>query len=275
MRWAKLTLLAGGTILALAALQAPAMAAGRDASPGPGQEHKASLDVSIASLPRGVRARVVVTGPHRFFRYAPRSMTLRELDPGRHVVRARPVRVRSGTLYPVTAVTDVRLGAGESGAVRVSYADDVPDTTKVAAPGSVTGLSGSPAGPATLTLSSLPTGLAAGDIIAIGVTPATPDGFLGKVAAVNATGTGFLVATVPATLMQAMPSGEIGPHWQEPPQDQPVDDSGVSCGAGASLSVTGGLNLTPGGDFSAQWVNGAVTSVGYTDASGLQALVAG
>jgi hypothetical protein len=48
-----------------------------------------------------------------------------------------------------------------------------------------------------------------GDIIAIGVGPSTPDGFLGQVTAVTTHGADTTVSTVPASLLQAIPSASF------------------------------------------------------------------
>ena len=268
MRWPKVALIAAGAVLAAGfsyGSVSSALASQQGLVPGSaGPTGPASLTVTITSLPPSAVAEVTVTGPDFFFRVAPRSETLRGLRPGTYVVHAYPVRVRSGELYPVTPEVRVRLQPGSNSVVQISYADEVPSTTKVPAASTVTGLSGSPAGPATLTLSSLPGGaLSVGDVLAIGVTAVTPDGFLGKVTAFSHSGTGYTVSTVPATLEEAMPNGVIDPSWTEPAQNEPVDESSLSCGTGASLSVTGNLNLTPGGDFAAQWVNGVVTSASF------------
>jgi hypothetical protein len=209
----------------------------------------------------------------------PWSATLRGLRPGAYTVQADPVKVGSGLVYPVSPQTSVQLQPGSHDAVQVSYANTIPATTKVPAASSVTGLSGSASGPAALTLSSLPSGgLADGDVVAVGVTQATPYGFLGQVTAVSHSGSGYTVSTVPATLQEAVPDGVIDPSWTEPSEEEP-EDASISCGASASVSVTGSMSLTLGGDFSAQWSRAAGTSVSF-DASAtlteqLQAAVAG
>ncbi len=280
MRWPKVAMLVGGAVVAAGFLYGPVSSAlASQQGPVAGPDGPASLSVTITSLPQWAFADVTVAGPEFYFRYVPRSVTLRGLRPGTYVVRAGPVRVRSGEQYPVTPEVSVLLQAGGHSVVQVSYADTVPSTTKVPVASSVTGLSGSPAGPATLTLSSLPGGgLAVGDILAVGVTTATPDGFLGKVTSFSRSGTGYSVSTVPATLEEAMPEGVIDPSWTEPQQDEPVDGSGLSCGAGASLTVTDHPSLIPGFDFAAQW--GTSLSSATFEASGtltqqLQAVVNG
>jgi hypothetical protein len=281
MRWPKVALVAGAAALGFGFLQGPVSAA-LASRPGPSSAPAgpASLTITITSLPPGDFANVTVTGPDFYFLYVPHSATLRYLVPGVYVVHAGPVRVRSGVQYPVAPEVSVQLQPGSKKVVQVNYADTIPATTKVAAASSVTGLSGSPGGPETVTLSSLPSGgLAVGDVLAIGMTPATPDGLLGKVTAFSSSGTGYSVSTVPATLEEAMPDGVIDPSWTEPPESEPLDVGDLSCGASASLSVTDSLTLTPGFDFAAQWGNNVPTSATF-EASGtltqqLQAAVAG
>ena len=223
-------------------------------------DHSTSLCVQISMLPDHVPGDVTVTGPYFFRRHLARTAALYGLVPGTYTIRAEPVRISATTYLPVTATTTVQLSAGQHAIEDVDYADILPDTTKVVSSSTVSGLSGSPAGPATLTLTSLPAGLAAGDILAVGISGATPYGFLGKVTSITQDGTGFAVSTVPATLYQALPRGVIDPDWTEPAQNEDVDDSGLSCGSGASFSVTGSVSLTPSGDFSVEWDNNAVTA---------------
>ena len=277
MRWRIVGLIAGGSALALGLLAGPVSAA-IGSSPEPALPQPASLTVTITSLPAWVPGNVTVTGPDRFFRYVPRSATLRGLRPGAYAVHAAPVRVASGLAYPVSSQTSVQLQSGSHSAVQVSYANTIPGTTKVPAASNVTGLSGSASGPATLTLSSLPSGLAVGDVIAVGVTPATPDGLLGTVTALSHSGTGYSVSTVPATLQEAVPDGVIDPAWTEPPEEEP-EEASLSCGASGSVSVTGTTTLTLGGSFSAQWSRAAGISASFSASATLtqqlQAAVAG
>lgn len=222
--------------------------------------HSTSLCIDVSMLPGHLAGRVVVTGPHFFLRQIWQTTTLYDLAPGTYVVHADPVHFGSTAYYPVTALTTTRLSRGQQVVVDVDYADMIPDTTKVATDSSVTAISGSPGGPATLTLTTLPSGLADGDILAIGVTAATPYGFLGQVTSITRQSGSYQVSTVPATLYQALPRGAIDPDWAEPSQEDDVDDSGLSCGASASLSVTGSVTLTPSGDFSVAWANNQVTT---------------
>jgi hypothetical protein len=234
---------------------------GLAALPAAASDPAASLTVQISMLPEHVPGDVTVTGPDNFHRHLVDTETLDGLAPGTYTVRAGPARHGPVRYFPTTPVTTAQLAVGQRGTVEVDYADIVPDTTKVAAPSTVTGLSGSPgSGPAALTLTSLPAGLASGDIIAVGVSAATPDGFLGQVISVSQNGTAFSVATVPATLYQAVPQGVIDPSWTESTQSAGIADSNLSCGASATLSVTGNVSLTPGYEFSAQWANGTVTA---------------
>lgn len=262
MRWLKVGLIASGSALALGLLAGPVSASiGSSHEPAPPQP--ASLTVTITSLPAWVPGNVTVAGPGRFFRYVPRSSTLRGLKPGAYTVRADPVRGASGLQYPVSSLTSVQLQPGTHSAVQVSYANTIPGTTKVPAASSVMGMSGSAAGPATLTLSRLPSGLAVGDVVAVGVTQATPDGLLGTVTALSHNGTGYSVSTVPATLPDAVPDGVIDPSWTEPSEEEP-EEASLSCGASGSVSVTGTTTLTIGGSFSAHWSRAAGASASFS-----------
>ncbi|HLY65726.1 MAG TPA: hypothetical protein VKU60_09340, partial [Chloroflexota bacterium] len=163
------------TAAALACLCLAALPAAADNGP------TASLTVQISMLPGHVPGDVTVTGPDNFHKHLVDTETLDDLASGTYTIQAGPTRHGPVQYFPTSPVATAQLAAGQQGNVEVDYADVVPDTTKVAAPSTVTGLSGSPGtGPATLTLTSLPAGLTSGDIIAVGVSPPTPGGFLGQ-----------------------------------------------------------------------------------------------
>lgn len=237
---------------------------GLAALPAAASDPTANLSVQIVMLPGHVPGDVTVTGPDNFHKHLVDTETLDNLAPGTYTVQAGPARHGPVQYFPTTPVATAQLADGQQGTIEVDYADIVPDTTKVAEPSTVTDLSGSPgSGPAALSLTSLPAGLASGDIIAVGVSAASPDGFLGQVTSISQNGTAFSVATVPATLYQALPQGVIDPSWTESTQKTGIGGSNLSCGASATLSVTGSVSLTPGYEFSAQWANHTVTAASF------------
>jgi hypothetical protein len=221
-------------------------------------------------LPDNVPGHVTVTGPGGFTRQVVRTTTLGGLAAGAYAIHAGPTRHGSLQYFPVTPDSNVTLGSGGQSSVTVSYADVIPDTTLVVPPSSVLSLTANPGSASSLSnpgstsslsLSSVPATMQAGDILAIGIGPLTPYGFLGKVQTVTPQSNGtFLLTTVPATLIQAVPRGVIDPSWQEPEQSDSADQTGLSCGAGASLSVTSSPTLTPGGDFTASWDSTGLTA---------------
>jgi hypothetical protein len=228
-----------------------------------GASEGASFTVAITMLPGNVPGHVVIDGPGNFTRQIVRTTTFRGLTPGTYTLHAHPTRHGSLQYFPTPTTTSTQLTDGQSKAVTVSYADEIPDTTKVASASSVVSMSGPPTGPATLTLSRLPSGLSVGDILMISVSPATPDGFFGKVTSIARQSGVFLVSTVPAKLYDAIPRGQIDPSWEEPSQDEPVDETDISCEAGVGLSVAGSVSLTPGGEFSVAWDGASVTSATF------------
>ncbi len=119
-----------------------------------------------------------------------------------------------------------------------------------------------------------------GDIVAIGVGPNTPYGFLAKVTSVSFNGSETIAETVPATLPEALPEGEFSQHLdggeidseavaanaagaqsgqsQAPsatasgPAQIPVA-AAFKCGGGAVVQVNGSVALNPSIDIDAGW----------------------
>jgi hypothetical protein len=120
-----------------------------------------------------------------------------------------------------------------------------------------------------------------GDIIAIGIGPGSPDGFLGRVTSVKTEGAVTVLETVPATLPEALPEGEFsqeieaeefevenseadelsavaaGAHARSTGpkgslQAIPVRDS-FSCNGGATVTVNGAVSIKPSIDIGGGW----------------------
>ena len=83
----------------------------------------------------------------------------------------------------------------------------------------------------------------AGQIIAIGQGAATPDGFLGRVVSFSQSGGVTVVHTVPATLMQAVPTGSFDVTLSQAPEGSSIRrgsrraDSIITCGGSVRASV--------------------------------------
>jgi hypothetical protein len=121
--------------------------------------------------------------------------------------------------------------------------------------------------------------LQVGDVIAIGVGPNTPYGFLGKVTSVSFDGTSTVAETIPATLPEALPEGEFSQHLDGGEIDSetssaidaaPVSEShegahstnalapipvkvSLHCEGGAQVQVSGSVALNPSIDIDAGW----------------------
>jgi hypothetical protein len=76
-----------------------------------------------------------------------------------------------------------------------------------------------------------------GDIVAVGVGPATPYGFLGKVVSVSHDASGTILQTVPATLPEAVPEGS----WSGKIDPEPIDSEDTTSGSSAQLQAIGAI----------------------------------
>jgi hypothetical protein len=114
-----------------------------------------------------------------------------------------------------------------------------------------------------------------GDIIAVGVGPVTPYGFLGRAVSVSQDVGGTVVQTTPATLQEALPEGSFSGEMDPPPidlesfstatgaaagmQDAPRAQPGVrirkafKCGGGGELTVSGTIDLDSRIEASGSW----------------------
>jgi hypothetical protein len=107
----------------------------------------------------------------------------------------------------------------------------------------------------------------AGDVIAVGIGPSTPYGFLGEVTAVHPDAQGVVLDTTPATLPQAIPDADVDQTFDL--QDAPGDgapagtpaghtlrfqaDRAADCGGGKPLDLSATLDITPVLHFEAHW----------------------
>ncbi len=213
-------------------------------------------------------ASVHLTGKRRFSLQfdAPReagTVTLRlQLRLGaKQVARSKPWKlvVRAHTPPPAAAAGSTQTPTGSK--------------TVVLTPGSVT--SAPEAGlPGTLRLTGVE-GIEVGDVLAIGIGPNTPDGFLVRVVSVAQEGAELVLQTVPAELPEALPEGEFdeeiaaeefdtareaGVPTSAPrnaaatsgPVTQRVDLA-LKCNAGASVQVSGNVAINPKIEISAGW----------------------
>jgi hypothetical protein len=259
------------TALAVALL-APALPAATAAAAKP------KLRVTVpAGVPAGGSARIAgrVTGP------APRVVVLQEQVRGRWLVRAsgrvgrRGVFTLRWTVPKRTGVRRVRVAGRVRGRAVRSTTRRLQVLRRGGAPGARVVLGASaiaaPArsgAPADVVVRG-PVAIDKGDILAAGVTPNTPEGFLGLVTGTRpGPGGTKVVATVPTTLPEAVPDGSFDvsiPDVFTPPNSlraasSGADDRGrgsigkrVSCEAGGSVELAGGVKVEVGTKISAHW----------------------
>ena len=115
----------------------------------------------------------------------------------------------------------------------------LPATTHVIPDADVSSAAGNAGGPTTLKLAPGPAAsLSPGDIIALGITAATPEGLLGEITSVSASPPGVMVHTVPATLLDALPQGTIKVEQQT--FNDRMNSLGEQSGTHASFGSTYG-----------------------------------
>ncbi|OLE23372.1 MAG: hypothetical protein AUG44_22405 [Actinobacteria bacterium 13_1_20CM_3_71_11] len=146
----------------------------------------------------------------------------------------------------------------------------LPATTRTAAAGDITAVSGPPDGVRQVTLAPAAPVPAVGEVLAAGSTPATPDGLLGLVTATGTDGAGHpVLITEPAPLQQALGNGHFAIAGTlsadnvakagtvpKTPAGSPVSQAiskAFTCSAGGSLSVTGSVSITPTFNLSVEW----------------------
>jgi hypothetical protein len=109
--------------------------------------------------------------------------------------------------------------------------------------------------------------VSAGDVVAAGVSPATPNGYLGRATAVGHDSTSTVLTVTPTTLIDAVPQGSFNMATGHTASarsakatERAAADAGtqavdrtVSCEAGGTVSVTGSLSITPRLNLSAHW----------------------
>ncbi len=165
--------------------------------------------VVISSLPAGLSPKIVVTGAHGIRRTVKRGGLLK-LPPGHYVISAGEVLGASGTYYATVPRLRERVRSHHVATAKVSYATLVPKNTHVVAVSGTVALSGSPEGQRLLTLTgAAAVSASAGQFLASGPSSAAPEGYLVKVLSVEHNGETASAQVQNATLLEAVPSGEI------------------------------------------------------------------
>jgi hypothetical protein len=240
-----------------------------------------SLTVTVTSLPGTASAAVAVTGAGASFDVLA-TETLR-VAAGDYDVTAAMIHSGNTTYAPTVGGSPVTVAPGAAGFATVDYFNAVPDTTRVVTAAAVETATGDAATGVTLTLAAASApALAVGNIVALGVTPATPNGLLGRVTSLSAAGGLLTVQTAPATLFDAVARGDIdleanladtgggsAPGQAVPPKTarrtqarrasqalpnllQQIDKN-IDCGAEGSVSLTGSITMTPHLTVKAKW----------------------
>jgi uncharacterized membrane protein YgcG len=256
------------------------------------------LAVTLVLKPQGSPALTVVSGfiTGGDFRVAGVGVGMSLSEASRAIGAARrcsasncvwqTVAGKAVATFSIGRVSSVAIVAPPVSAVSASAAKPgsfgLPASTRVIPTSEVKSASGTPSGTRTLTLGpGVAASLAPGDVLVIGITPATPYGFLGRVTSVVERGVELIVTTKPATLEDAIPQGEIQVHatyvdgnLKPTPRfrhvsgarktnaaSEPMELSGgvstginksLGCGS-ASVDLTGNADVTPSFTFTAQW----------------------
>jgi hypothetical protein len=208
------------------------------------------LRILVSALPAGLPATIEVSGPHGA-RHRLTHSGLLKLAPGRYLVSAAPVPGKTGTYYPTTARVHELLRTDHVTTVKVSYATLIPNSTHIVPASGTVALVGEPTGPRVLTLSG-PTAatVSVGQFLASGPSAAAPDGYLVKVTSVTREGETAVFDVENATLLQAVPSGEIDAEQTlEPPAGASAlaPESALRLGhyrAGPPVAHTAGFSLS-------------------------------
>lgn len=200
---------------------------------GPG-----ALAVSISELPAGVLGDVTVSGPGGYLTSVSGASTFGDLASGVYQVSAGAVTVGSVTYYPTVSGSPAEVEPGLTADVVVSYADEVPATTKAITGAAATDLTSVDSASLTFfAAGGLPPSLSdisPGDVVVLGVTPETPFGLLRKVTSVSDSGNSLTLDTTTATLSEAIPRGDLS-------LSEPLADSSIL----GAVSTIPGVTVLP------------------------------
>jgi photosystem II stability/assembly factor-like uncharacterized protein len=203
-----------------------------------------TLRVAVVNLPHDSKALIEVTLPNGSDRSLSGSGEL-TAGSGIYSLAVSPVHVKTDHYFPTKTHQVIHVAAGQMRKVTVDYADIVPATTVVLSSSELA--AGTSPSNNRLNLAVGTPILSVGQVVVAGITPMTPEGLLVKVvsvvtsdtsqvADVVTSDTGQMVNTVPATLPEAMPRGQLSATFPigQTPTATPVDYS-PSATATASL----------------------------------------
>src|ERR1022692_3945706 len=161
-----------------------------------------TLNIQVTGLPAGTSANVSVTSTNGYATTVTASASL-QVPSGTYSITASLVAAGNASYNATTQTANVAPGATAN--AQVAYDTVIPNTTKTLDPQGMQGLTVSTDGN-TLTLpsaSSAAQSLKPGDVLAVGITPATPRGLLRKVTSVSQSGSQIVAVTTQATLADA------------------------------------------------------------------------
>jgi outer membrane protein assembly factor BamB len=202
-----------GAFVSLAGLVLLVLSGCSSGAPGGGIVSGGNLQITVSGLPQGTDANVLVNGPDGYQQRATASTTLTKLVPGSYTVTPLAVMV-SKMGYQASKAQTVNISALSGAAVKMTYSElprKVPATTvalDAQTAQSLSSVTNGTLGNATLTFSQSTAQLRSlkiGDVVMVGVTTATPKGFMGKVTSIA----GLTVTTAPAKLTEAIQQGVI------------------------------------------------------------------
>jgi hypothetical protein len=180
-----------------------------------------TLSISISGLPSGVTANVVVTGLGGFTSSISSDQTIQNLVLGTYTITANAVDGSNSKYYAGQPTQTVTLVDATPASIAVAYTisvlhttktlDDIGNQTLVVSPDS-----------STLTISIMSSAAASlepGDILAVGITPATPTGLLKRIVSVDSTGNQIILTVSPASLADAFENADINFNQSLSPQN--------------------------------------------------------
>lgn len=182
--------------------------------------------------------------------------------------RVRGARVRLRWHYPGssrTLVVRVRVIAKRktiaTGRWRTIRVANLPTPTKVATAKASQVQSATPAGQAGAVVLSGNRSLHTGEVLALGVGNATPDGMLARITHVTHAGGATIASTVPATLPEVLPAGDVDLNLNAIPsasvRSQPRAGTpfsrAITCSNGARIEAGGSASLSANVNLHVGW----------------------
>lgn len=182
-----------------------------------GDRSRSHIRIFVRELPARLKGKIVVAGPAGYHRRLTRGALL-SVRPGRYTVSAGAVQAGASSYFPTVPRHGVRVRPGRTGVVTVSYGTRIPNSTRVVPPSATVSLSGESGGPRVLTVRGVAAHhVAVGDYLASGVSAAAPDGYLVKVTSLSRHGGEATLQVQNASLLEAVPQGEINLTAALPP----------------------------------------------------------